>query len=50
MMSLSSIKAGAKMKEMTISGRAGGLHTQNSTSAGVQKLQSRRLRVGAAMS
>jgi hypothetical protein len=50
MMGLSSIKAGARMMETTIFGRAGWLHTHNSTSAGVQKLQSRRLRVGAAMS
>jgi hypothetical protein len=37
MMGLSSIKAGARMKETTIFGRVGGLHTENSTSAGGAK-------------
>jgi hypothetical protein len=37
MLGLSSTKAGARMKETTLFGRAGGLHTQISTSAGGSK-------------
>jgi hypothetical protein len=37
MMGLSSIEAGARMKETTIFSSAGGLHTPNSTSAGGAK-------------
>jgi hypothetical protein len=37
MLGLSNTKAGARMKETTLFGRAGGLHTQISTSAGGSK-------------
>ncbi|AQK62788.1 MADS-box 15 [Zea mays] len=37
MLDLSSTKAGARMKETTLFGHAGGLHTQISTSAGGSK-------------